>query len=148
MFSPVDLYLGWRFGIIDEPQPSAPPTNTTHQHHTLNICYSLFWDDYGIVFFVLHYGNWLPFFLYIYSVCLIVIMFFLLLYLVDSVMYHSSRKSFFNGKELIAFLFLCENMLWHSLEAPRRAASNEYPHFVEKYFVDTPLIWSYEYCTS
>ena len=37
-------------------------------------------------------------------------------------------RRFFNKKESIFFLFLYENiMLWYSLEAPRRGASNEYP---------------------
>ena len=38
-------------------------------------------------------------------------------------------------------------MLWYSLEKPHQGISNEYPqHFMvkyEKYYVDTPIIWSY-----
>ena len=41
-------------------------------------------------------------------------------------------------------------MLWHSLEAPHRGTSNEYPQHVfvekeEKYYVDTLFIWSYAF---
>ena len=41
-------------------------------------------------------------------------------------------------------------MLWYSLEAPRRGASNEYPQHMflwrskENIYMDTTLIWSYD----
>ena len=42
---------------------------------------------------------------------------------------------------LIFLLCIHENMLWYSLEAPRRGASNEYPHvFMDKY---KNFIWNY-----
>ena len=46
-------------------------------------------------------------------------------------------------------------MLWYALEAPRRGASNEYPHHMfswrnKKNIMDTPVICSYagsqQYC--
>ena len=46
----------------------------------------------------------------------------------ESVYIHSNRQgTFFIRKLLISFLFLNKNMLWYSLEAPRRGTSNEYP---------------------